>query len=239
MSATKGSFYYGKPIKGHEQHPHLDAGDDAVPYLGNCLISVADGTGARSGGPQLHINRQLLRADASFDAALRDCLGKHPEDYLAQYEENFRYLLAVGGDYDRVLPRKSGYFGSRLTSIIMRRLVEDKCFGEEGIERLGNGFACAVADGDGSLFDLFCTDDKHIRHLLHLRCADLVADGVGRIVKLNAQSCGRETVAHLCGVLDVLVTDGKHADLLGSQPQRERTCVFFDQECQRALVAAH
>ena len=132
MSATKGSFYYGKPIKGHEQHPHLDAGDDAVPYLGNCLISVADGTGARSGGPQLHINRQLLRADTSSDAALRDCLGKHPEDYLAQYEENFRYLLAVGGDYDRVLPRKSGYFGSRLTSIIMRRLVEDKCFGEEG-----------------------------------------------------------------------------------------------------------
>lgn len=131
MNATKGSFYYGKPINGHEQDPRLDAGDDAVPYLGHCLLSVADGTGARSGGPQLHINRQLLRADTSFDAALRGCLGKHPEDYLQQYEENFRYLLTVGEDYDRILPRKSGYFGSRLTSILMRRLVEDKRFDEE------------------------------------------------------------------------------------------------------------
>lgn len=127
----KEKFYYGKPALTYDGPFELDFGDDAMPYTGRCLISVADGTGARAGFPQRSIEPNLLRRADSFETATRGCLGKDPWRYREQYEENFGYLLQTGDDYGRIGARKSGYFGSRLTSIFMRRLVEDKMFHHE------------------------------------------------------------------------------------------------------------
>lgn len=124
----KEKFYYGKPALTYDGPFELDFGDDAVPYTGRCLISVADGTGARAGFPQRSIEPRLLRRADSFETATRGCLGKDPWRYRDQYEENFDYLFSTGSDYGSIGPRKSGYFGSRLTTIFMRRLVEDKMF---------------------------------------------------------------------------------------------------------------
>ena len=74
---------------------------------------------------------------------------------------------------------------------------------------------------------------------MELSVADLVADGVGGIIQHCTQTCSLKLVAYRFCILDVLVANGQDAYLLRSEPQRECACVFFDQERQRSLVAAH
>ena len=73
---------------------------------------------------------------------------------------------------------------------------------------------------------------------MHLGVANLVADGVGGIVHLHAQAGRTQALLYLHGVLDVLVADGQHTGLLGSQPHREGTGVGLNQVGQRPLIAA-
>ena len=113
-------FYYGKPGIVTENGVQLDIGDDAIPYIGKELISVADGTGGRSFAKQRDINPRLLKAETSFDAATIGCLDGDTADYRRQYDENFQYLYAIGDRYTSLGPRKSSYFGARLTNLFMQ-----------------------------------------------------------------------------------------------------------------------
>ncbi len=113
-------FYYGKPGLVTENGVPLDIGDDAMPYIGKEMISVADGTGGRSFEKQREINPLLLRRASSFETATAGCFQGEEETYREQYHRNFSYLYAIGDQYAAAGPRRSSYFGSRLTSIFMR-----------------------------------------------------------------------------------------------------------------------
>lgn len=134
MAHTAYQFYYGKPfaLERNGQKLLLDVGDDAVPYVGPAMISVADGTGGRSFEKQRSVNPALLRRETSFDAATAGCGDWSRGDYREQYDENFSYLYDIGDDYD-MGPRKSSYFGARLVTIFMRRLMEEELFPQESL----------------------------------------------------------------------------------------------------------
>lgn len=113
-------FYYGKPGIVTEDGVQLDIGDDAIPFVGTDLISVADGAGGRSFTKQRDVNPLLLKAETSFDAATVGCLDGDVADYRRQYDNNFQYLYTLGDRYATLGPRKSSYFGARLTNIFMQ-----------------------------------------------------------------------------------------------------------------------
>ena len=102
----------------------LGVGDDALPYVGDCLISVADGAGSRGAKRLVDIDPDLTDPEKSFDIMLEGC--DVPERYREQYDENFRQLYELGPKgYAGMGGRKSSYFGSRLTTILMRQIVEE------------------------------------------------------------------------------------------------------------------
>ncbi|MBR4067713.1 MAG: hypothetical protein IKK08_03685 [Clostridia bacterium] len=172
----KETLYFGKPSQTYTGPLQVDFGDDARPYIGRCLISVADGTGARGGVPQRSINGSLLRPQESFYAATQGCLGKHPERYEEMYAENFDYLLTVGGEYAAVGARKSGYFGSRLTSIFMRRILEDKLYrSEENLKAQMHALANA---------------DEEERDTILANCEQTFAEELGKRLKRAVSNCG-------------------------------------------------
>lgn len=113
----------------------LGIGDDALPYAGAHLISVADGLGGSAYPAPVDVNPELLNQETSFSAMLGGILDTESESsgtYRRQYEDNFftdRFDLAK--DYVRAGGRKSSYFGSRLTNLLMRRHLEEMFAGEQ------------------------------------------------------------------------------------------------------------
>ena len=115
------------------------AGDDALPYLGNRLISVADGSSALAYYYHPDINEMLFDRDKSFDVAVEGIIDKNDpmrETLKQQYCENFfREGYDLSKDYANTSGRKSSYFGSRLASIFMRWELESR-FSNEDLEAL-------------------------------------------------------------------------------------------------------
>jgi hypothetical protein len=73
-------------------------------------------------------------------------------------------------------------------------------------------------------------------HLLSIR--DLGFDGVGAGVEFAADLVGAQFRLDCAGVKRSFIADGKDADLLGRQPEREVTGVMFDEEPDETFVGA-
>ena len=129
------------------------AGDDALPFMGKSLISVADGAGAKGSARQKDINPLLLDKSSSFEAATAGLISlddPHYAGYKQQYLENF---FNDGFDLSRDYPtisegRKSSYFGSRLASIFVRLNLDRRFAAEDladymlklnGMDKAGRG----------------------------------------------------------------------------------------------------
>ena len=116
-------------------------GDDALPYIGDRLMSVADGAGGRAYALQPDINPLLTEPEVSFETAVAGIIP--PDDirrdlYKQQYMENFfNEGFSLSADYTESGGRKSSYFGSRLASILIRRLI-DMYLPEEELESFFN-----------------------------------------------------------------------------------------------------
>ena len=81
--------------------------------------------------------------------------------------------------------------------------------------------------------------DEHIRDLLTLRFADLVADLLVAQVGLDAQpgllqTVGDSCLAYSCGA----VGDGQDLDLHRREPQRERAGIVLGEDADEALDRA-
>ena len=104
------------------------SGDDAIPYIGEHIMSVADGAGGRAYALQPDINSHLLDPDCSFEEAVAHIISPEEDNwdsYKEQYMENFfNDGFNLSTDYQISGGRKSSYFGSRLASIFMRRLID-------------------------------------------------------------------------------------------------------------------
>lgn len=104
------------------------AGDDALPFIGEHLLSVADGAGGRAYPLQPNVNPLLLNPQCSFETAVEGIIETEEpkrEDYKKQYLENFfNEGFDLSRDYAEAKGRKSSYFGSRLASIFIRRLLD-------------------------------------------------------------------------------------------------------------------
>lgn len=131
---------------------------------------------------------------------------------------------------------RTGRVWSITFQLVVHNVLED---GGEGIKRHGAEVAvCAVARGDGTGFDIAVADDEHIRDLLHLRVADLLADLLAAGVDRHAVALRGELCGLLLAVVNSAVRDRQEADLLRRHPRGQRTGIRLDQVGQRALVAA-
>lgn len=123
-------LYYGKKSGNENPQRRLDIGDDAVPYLGEHLLSVADAMGGSAFRPVRSINPAALGRETAFDTVTKNCLSPAGEACREQFNQNFEYLFSMGEEYLNH-PRKSSYFGARLTNIFLRDYLEQKLPGEE------------------------------------------------------------------------------------------------------------
>ena len=128
----------------------LEAGQDALPYQGEHLISVADGSGTSGRMLFPHVANGIIDEERSFDIMTRGC-GLAPDAYKKQYNDNFRLLYRLGKqDYERAGGRASAYFGSRLTTLFMRKIVEEELLGDgeetffEQFDKAGEGELSAM-----------------------------------------------------------------------------------------------
>ena len=114
---------------------HRSIADDAYPWMGDRLISVADGAGGRSSALQTEINPALKERETAFAAAVQGILDPESpawEDLKVQFEKNFfTDTFDMSRDYDDVGGRKSSYFGSRLANLFLREALEKRFPAEE------------------------------------------------------------------------------------------------------------
>ena len=128
---------------------NLPIGDDAVPYIGSRLISVADGSGGQSNAKQTDINPELLDRGTAFEAAVQGILDPAApewEQLRIQFEENFfTETFDLARDYAAAGGRKSCYFGSRLANLFLREALE-KRFPGETLDRFFDELNAASAE---------------------------------------------------------------------------------------------
>src|SRR5829696_2771729 len=99
---------------------------------------------------------------------------------------------------------------------------------DEGRQRL-RALVAALArpHRDGAVSALAVADDQHVRHLLQLRLADLIADLFLPIVELRTQTGGLEPFEHAAAVIEVPIGDRQDHGLDRRQPQRQGTRIVL------------
>jgi len=85
---------------------------------------------------------------------------------------------------------------------------------------------------------LLVANDEHVRDLLDLPVADLLADLLVAVVHLDAEAGSAQLLLVLVGVVVGAVGDRHEAHLLRRHPGRERAGVLLDEVRERPLVAA-
>lgn len=101
-------------------------GEDALPYVDDSLIMVADGLGGAAAIRHQHINAELFESDQIVDALFEGIYPDYSDPVFTQYVvRSFAELFAVKDCYmDNVNNiKKSGYFASRIVcSILLHEL---------------------------------------------------------------------------------------------------------------------
>ena len=105
----------------------------------------------------------------------------------------------------------------------------------EGLNTLLTGEG---AHGNRVAFRFLIAEDEHIRDLLALCLADLVADLLVAQIGLDAQASLLQTVGNVLGVVVRAVSDGHDLDLHGREPQRERAGIVLGEDADEALDGA-
>ena len=179
-------------------------GDDALPYIGDRLMSVADGAGGRAYALQPDINPLLTDSEVSFETAVAGIIP--PDDirrdlYKQQYMENFfNEGFSLSADYAESGGRKSSYFGSRLASILIRRLI-DMYLPEEELESFFNDLHERPEDerekvlrelGDGFARELYAQMQQAADNC-HLAFGETVS-----VTNVNLMSTTYSGLASLC-----------------------------------------
>ena len=103
-------------------------GEDALPFVNENVMLVADGLGGASSIRHVKFERGLFEEDEIYDTLFKDMYGeKNPllEDYVI---DSFGQLIAVRNLYDEVPlspknVKKGGYFASRIVSSIFLNQV--------------------------------------------------------------------------------------------------------------------
>ena len=101
--------------------------------------------------------------------------------------------------------------------------------------------ACALvtrktaADGNGLLFFLFLSNNQHVRDLLGLCLADLIADLLGTCIHLCTDASLGQLVQNFLAVICVFVRNRKNLYLYRCQPGWECTCEVLDQDTDETL----
>ena len=154
-------------------------GDDALPFIGEYMISVADGAGARSYARHTDINPALLDPAISFETAVRGII---PQDvpgwqsYREQYIKGFfNEGYDLSRDYQGTEGRKSSYFGSRLASIFIRFILDSQVFSE-------------ITPGD--YLEKISALDHNQQTEEMKRIAETIAGALAGYMKRAAENCG-------------------------------------------------
>ena len=124
--------YYEDNIENKKLNRMLGVGEDAMPYCDGRLISVADGSGGSGSMPIISLRRECTDSEKVFDTVMKQCLPEGlTESYRSQFDENFSQLYELGyEDYVKMGGRPSGYFGSRLISVLMRSALDQEFSGD-------------------------------------------------------------------------------------------------------------
>ena len=163
-------------------------GDDALPFIGENLISVADGAGGRAYARHSDINPAMLEPEISFETAVKGII---PQDapgwasYRNQYMQNFfNEGYDLSKDYRGTDGRKSSYFGSRLASVFIRYILDSQIL----VEKNDEGFLINIS-ADGFFKKLSVMDDMQ-RKAATKDVADVIAESLYIYMKKAAENCG-------------------------------------------------
>lgn len=84
----------------------------------------------------------------------------------------------------------------------------------------------AVTHGNHAVFRLFVADDEDIRHFFELRFPDFLAELLAAHIRFRTQPRLSELCGNALSGACRTVGEGKHPDLFGRKPERERSVVF-------------
>src|SRR5687768_1035511 len=107
--------------------------------------------------------------------------------------------------------------------------------GDGGDGQRAQVLARAQAHGGGAGLLLARAHHQHVRDLLLLGLADLVAQLLVALVELDPDAGRGELVAHPAAVVEELLRDRQHDGLRGGQPDREGASGVLDEDAQEPL----
>src|SRR5215831_14979333 len=137
--------------------------------------------------------------------------------------------LSCGSRSARAAHGESGGAGADLAHEVVHDLVDGKH------DRL---IASPLAEARRSLLRLTLADHEHVRHLVHLRLANPIAELLVAVVEVGANPCRPQPRVHAFRVLAVFLADGQHARLHGGQPRGKRPREVLGDDGHEALVGA-
>src|SRR5499425_378129 len=135
--------------------------------------------------------------------------------------------LSCGSRSARAAHGESGGAGADLAHEVVHDLVDGKH------DRL---IASPLAEARRSLLRLTLADHEHVRHLVHLRLANPIAELLVAVVEVDASPRCPQPRVHAFRVLAVLLADGQHARLHGGKPRGERPREVLGDDGHEALV---
>lgn len=122
----KMQMYYQK-IRIDAEGRKIFIGEDALPYADKKLLVVADGLGGRGGYPHTKVSSQILNKDSFYDFAFAHVFEVEPSYEFKDYVIKSFSEVFESKDYyftNAETMRSSGYFASRIASIIAVYLVK-------------------------------------------------------------------------------------------------------------------
>ncbi len=101
-------------------------GEDAVPYVGNHILLVADGLGGAAAIRHQSFNKEMFDANKLFDILFNGVFDEYDQTLIDYVKSSFKEFLGIKECYfDNVNNiKKSGYFASRIVSAIFLYLAE-------------------------------------------------------------------------------------------------------------------
>ena len=163
-------------------------GDDALPYIGENLISVADGAGGRAYARHSDINPALLEPEISFETAVKGIIRQDDAGWLSYREQYMQSFFNEGfdlsKDYRGTDGRKSSYFGSRLASIFIRYILESQIF----VEKTDEGVLEKISVDQ--FFEKLSEMDDMQREAAAKDVADVIAESLFVYMRKAAENCG-------------------------------------------------
>lgn len=147
-------------------------GEDALPFVGNNALLIADGMGGRSATYHKTVSPDMFEPDRIYDTLFTGVFEDEPNpEFLKYLRDSFFELFAVRDIYtDNILNiKKGGYFGSRIASaILIHELLYANLSVDEWIEKLS---MCSRHDREKLLNDASTLFSKALKRML-MQCAE-------------------------------------------------------------------